>query len=62
MPLVSLGYKQMQSLTCAGRFGDQDLPVKPGATEKYNKEFPRGRQVTALTEIKHVNSYFEGLA
>lgn len=56
---MSLGYKQMQSLTCTDQAGDQD--VKAGATETYNKQLPRGRQATALTKIKCVNSYFEEL-
>lgn len=58
---MSLGYKQMQSLTCTDQAGDQDVHVKPGATETDNKQLPRGRQATALTKIKRVNSYFEEL-
>lgn len=39
--------------------GSGCLRINLGATEMFNKEFPRKRQAIALAKIKHVNSYFE---
>lgn len=40
-------------------WGSGCLRINLGATETFNKEFPRERQAIALAKIKHVNSYFE---